>query len=456
MSRSYVIYLQDKVQELEEELKNLTHVSAGPPNAEATIRSAGYVRFKEHDEPRILGPSSGIGMTRLVMALAKQNNHTQSIKDIVPETKAQKIKDKFTQEDQKPTSKIYPLISDVAAPYLPSRELTNSLVESFNAGAQYLLPTFHEPSLWIVVDDVYRGDTDPYKNFVLRMVIAISMQKLSAQYAGLADSYYLASLSFLEQTVGLMDLRTLQALALVAQYSMVTPTRTAAYWVVGFAARLCHEMGISEEATIETSNTDTSPLDALQIDMRRRLFWIVTSMELGLAHSLGRPSCATTYDHINVSYFAPVDDEYITPSGIIPGCPLSNKKLLSIHFFKMRLLQAEIRRKLYLKKRPQPKNDQDPWFTGMETKIKDWLDSSPKNPERSGLNEVWFKARVSAVTKFFASLFMMNAKFEKSLVQYNGHFPPPPISANPRAIHSFCPSTFRCSGDQYRCSAEAN
>ena len=394
-------HLQDKVQKLEEELKNLSLESHWAPNAEATMRSAGYVRFTEHDEPRILGPSSGIGMTRLVMALAKQNNRTQSIKDIVPENKAQQIKDRFTEEDQKPTSKVYPLISDVAAPDLPSRELTNSLVESFNAGAQYLLPTLHEPSFWRVVDEVYCGDLDPYKNFVLRIVIAISMQRLSAQYAGLADSYYLASLPFLEYTVKMMNIETLQSLVLIAQYSLVTPTRTAAYWVVGFAARLCHEMGITEEATIAISDSDAS-LNALQIDMRRRLFWIITSMEFGLAHSLGRPSCATTYEHIDVNFFAAVADEYISPSGIIPGSPPSNKKLIAIQFFRMRLLQAEIRCKLYLNKRSEPKGDQDPWFTRMEVKIKDWLDSCPKNPEGSGLNETWFKARVSTLSDFSA------------------------------------------------------
>ena len=344
VSRSYIIYLQNKVQKLEEELKESASQVQGPPDVETTMRKAGFVKFGASDEPRLLGPSSGIGMTRLVMALAKHNNRTQNIKDIVPDTKARQIKDKFTLEDRKPTSKIYPLISDVAAPHLPSRELTDSLVRAFNAGPQYLLPTLHEPSFWTVVDDVFRGDLDPYKNLSLRLVIAISMQKLSPQYAGLADSYYLASLPFLERTIRHMDIRTLQCLALIAQYSMVTPTRTAAYWVVGLAARLCHEMGIYEEASITSSNIESSPLDAVEVDMRRRLFWIITSMEFGLAHSLGRPSCAPTYDHIDVKYFAAVDDEYITPAGIVSGKPLSNKKLVGIHFFKMRLLQAEIRR----------------------------------------------------------------------------------------------------------------
>ena len=199
---------------------------------------------------------------------------TQSIKDVVPENKAQEVKDRFAEEDQKATSKVYPLVSSVAAVQMPSRELTNSVVESFNAGAQCLLPTLHEPSFWGAVDDVYEGDMDPYKNFILRIVIAISMQRLSAQYAGLADSYYLASLQFLEHMVRLMDLRTLQSLVLVAQYSMVMPTRTAAYWVVDIAVRLCHELGITEEATIAISDANAS-LSALQIDMRRRLYWIV-------------------------------------------------------------------------------------------------------------------------------------------------------------------------------------
>ncbi len=395
VSRSYIVHLQKKVQKLEEELEQSTSRYQEPPDVEATMRKAGFVKFNPSDEPRLLGPSSGIGMTRLVMALAKHNKHTKYIKDIVPDTEARQIKDRFTQEDRKPTSKIYPLISDVAAPYLPSRELTNGLVQAFNNGPQYLLPTLHEPSFWKVVDDVFQGDADPYKNFALRMVIAISMQKLSPQYAGLADSYYLASLPFLERTIRRMDIETLQSLALMAQYSMVTPTRTAAYWVVGLAVRLCQEMGICEETTIGASKIESSPFDALQIDMRRRLFWIITSMEFGLAHSLGRPSCAGLYDHIDVRYFSPVDDEYITPSGIISGKPSSNKKLLSIHFFKMRLLQAEIRRKLYLRIRPQPKDDQDPWFTDMEKKMIDWLDSCPTSPEGVGLDKVWFKARVS-------------------------------------------------------------
>ena len=340
-------------------------------------------------------------MTRLVMELAKQNTRTKSIKEIVPDNKARQIKDRFMKEEEKPTSKIYPLISDVAAPNLPSRELIDSLVDNFNQKAQYMLPTLHEATFRDVVNDVYYGSTDPCKNFTLRMVIAISMQKLDTRYAGLADSYYLAALPFLEGAIRPMDIGTLQCFILMGQYSLVTPTRTAAYWVVGLAVKLCQELGITEEATIAPIINHKPQFSVPEIDMRRRMFWIVTSMEFGLAHSLGRPSAfGTTPDHINVRWFEPVDDIFITQSGVTFNCPRSMKKRIAIHFFKMRLLQAEIRRKLYLKKRPDPRSDHDPWFREMQAKLEDWLVSGPTNDEGSGLSETWFRGRYNTMIVF--------------------------------------------------------
>ena len=252
-----------------------------------------------------------------------------------------------------------------------------------------MLPTLHDPTFRQEVEEVFDGSNDPCQNFQLRMVIAISMQKLSTDYAGLADSYYLAALPFLEASLKRMDVRALQCLALIAQYSMLTPTRTAAYWVVGMAVKLCQDLGLTEESTITKSPTGET-LNCLEIDMRRRLFWVVMSMEFGLSHSLGRPSCfSTSHDHINVKFFQQVDDKYITPDGVLPGAKSILPKCIAIHFLKMRLLQAEIRRTLYLNKRDTPVNDHDPWFHEMEDKMEFWVTSCPKNDGGSGLSEKW-------------------------------------------------------------------
>lgn len=261
-----------------------------------------------------------------------------------------------------------------------------------------MYPVLHEPTFAKDVEAVYAGNGDDYQCFILRMVIAISLQKMDTQYAGLADSYYLAALKYLQPVIRPMDLKTLQAFALLAEYSLLTPTRTAIYYVMGLAVRLCQALGINEERTI-TRGKGGGKADCLEIDMRRRLFWCVWVMELGLAHSLGRPSIlATSREHIDVGFFDAVPDEYVTPDGILPGAPRPTlKKWIAIHFFKMRLLQLEIRRKLYLKKRPLPKDDQDPWFQQMNAKLEDWRDASPSNDEGSGLNKIWFIARYNTM-----------------------------------------------------------
>jgi len=136
--RSYVIHLRNRAHLLQAKLARREEDNGQDPDAEILIRGAGLVRFQENEESKFLGPSSGIAITRLVMEMAKQNTDTKSIKEVVPDTMAQDIKDRFTRESRKPISKVYPHISAVVAPSLPSLELTKSLVENFN---QKGLPT---------------------------------------------------------------------------------------------------------------------------------------------------------------------------------------------------------------------------------------------------------------------------------------------------------------------------
>jgi hypothetical protein len=133
MPRSYVIHLQEKVRELEAELESLSSQPPLPLDFESLVRGAGLVKIRENDELRFLGPSSGIAMTRLVMELAKELCNVKNVRDIVPASMAQNIKERLANESIKPTSKVYPLTSSVAAPTLPLQDLTNQLVEIFIA-----------------------------------------------------------------------------------------------------------------------------------------------------------------------------------------------------------------------------------------------------------------------------------------------------------------------------------
>ena len=110
---------------------------------------------------------------------------------------------------------------------------------------------------------------------------------------------------------------------------------------------------------------------------------------------------ATSQDHIDVAWFETCDDEYIRPEGIDPAAPQPTlKKWVAIHFFKMRLLQLEIRRKLYLRKRPEPRSDTDPWFIQMDAKLTAWRDAAPSADEGFGLDKIWFIGRYNTMIVF--------------------------------------------------------
>ncbi|KAI9756261.1 MAG: hypothetical protein M4579_003928 [Chaenotheca gracillima] len=397
VSRSWVVHLQEKVRGLETELARLTQEESAIPDAAHIVREAGLVRFEDSREPRFLGPSSGIAMSRLVLELAKQSSGSKYIRGIVP----------VANDRSHPTSPLrsngntrsYPIHSTVEPVDFPSLELTEKLVEVYLQTAQYMLPTLHEPTFRRDVTEVYNGSTDPYKNFVLKIVIAISMQKLHVRWAGVADSWYLAAMRHFEAVVQPMNLRTLQCFVLVAQYAVLTPTRTALYYVAGLASGLCLRLGLHRDDPVANGFSSKSP-NALERDMRCRLFWVVNSMEFGISHTLGRPSAfSIPPDCTQRQFFAQVDDKYITEEGILPG-PRSLKKVIAIHFFKMRLLQAEIKIKLYQQERDAPSNDDDPWFTKMEAKLDKWWRESPQGDDGSGLTPTWFKGKLNGMYIF--------------------------------------------------------
>ncbi|CAJ2513063.1 Uu.00g011820.m01.CDS01 [Anthostomella pinea] len=403
ISRYYVVKLQEKVRALEAELGQYTDEDDYPKDHEDFVRPGGLVHLNETDEtPRYLGPSSGIAMTRILMEEAKRYTDSKRISELIPELRVRRQATTTTmtagpshagfrsQSFSMPPpissrKKSYPMISAVAAQNLPSKGITDRLLEVFYQRGQVSMPLLHEKSLAQAVEDVYAGSQNAYQNFVVRLVIAISMQKLDATYAGLADSYYLAAMECFEDVVRPKDLKTLQCLVLIGQYSLLTPTRTAVYYVVGLATRICQQLGLADEKTIALGANDP-----LTLDLRRRISWTVTSMEFGLAQSMGRPNgFAKTDDIVDVKFFETAPDANISENGIIPGPP-DEKKLVAIHFCKMRVHQAAIRRKLYERKLAEPKDDRHPWFAGMEAKLEQWLKSSPENPPWC---KPWFTGR---------------------------------------------------------------
>lgn len=131
-----MIRLQDRVRSLQLELGRYIDEDGTQVDTEDSIRPGGLVRLEENDEtPRYLGPSSGIAMTRLVMEEARRYTDSRSIRELVPEVSQRRtpIHSPESASERKPS---YPMISAVPADRLPSRLVTDKLIEVFNQKGQ--------------------------------------------------------------------------------------------------------------------------------------------------------------------------------------------------------------------------------------------------------------------------------------------------------------------------------
>lgn len=83
-------------------------------------------------------------------------------------------------------------------------------------------------------------------------------------------------------------------------YSLLNPDKGSIWFLVGLATRACVDLGYHNE-----HNVQVDQLDALELDMRRRLFWCTYKMDRLLSQSLGRPpSIPDGFINVPVSYDA--------------------------------------------------------------------------------------------------------------------------------------------------------
>ena len=137
INRYYVVKLQEKVRSLEAELDQYIEEDGDYPRTnEDIVRPGGMVRLNGNDEtPRYLGPSSGIAMSRLLMEQAKKYSDASRISELIPEVRARRQTRMQSVQMTNPIvnrRKSYPMMSDTPPEGLPTRAITDRLVETFN------------------------------------------------------------------------------------------------------------------------------------------------------------------------------------------------------------------------------------------------------------------------------------------------------------------------------------
>ncbi|KAJ5613307.1 C6 transcription factor [Penicillium lagena] len=274
---------------------------------------------------------------------------------------------------------------------LPERDIANELVDVYFEYVNPHMPVLHRDDFMTLLHDVYstREDFSPYSLFFIYIVYAIGSgvvhdtrtplaeknlrgwrlssgfgdrkrQKVSEQEYK-PEEYYSSAMFHLEVSLGSQcqkgevgRLQELQAVLLLASFALVRPGVPSLGYIARVAVDLAVDLGFQNEngssrgATHDThlsgqpSHKDRTAHSDCNLDLRRRLWWCVYSLDRLITPYTGRPFSIPD-QIITTDFPSCFDDKYISKSGLIsPPDNLPSYKLVACHFFKLRKLQSEI------------------------------------------------------------------------------------------------------------------
>ncbi|KAI9369955.1 fungal-specific transcription factor domain-containing protein [Aspergillus egyptiacus] len=185
---------------------------------------------------------------------------------------------------------------------LPSRSESIPLIQHYFDTFFAQLPVFLETSFWSSVDNVYQNGAHfatPFDNWILRIVLATAYASMSVASN---DRYHLRALSlvsgalqYAEDVLRPGTLIGIQAIILLAQYSLVDPTHFRTWYLVGMAARVLVDLGLHQDHHAEAAPSIE------QQDLRRRVFHCIYSLDRATGAALDR-TFSFSDDSVNVAF----------------------------------------------------------------------------------------------------------------------------------------------------------
>jgi hypothetical protein len=105
------------------------------------------------------------------------------------------------------------------------------------------------------------------------------------------------------------DLTSLQAICFLIMFLQSSANLSTCYSYIGIALRSALRMGLHRNLP--------SNFNPIEIETRRRVFWVIRKMDTYVAALLGFPKMLDDED-VDQEFPLEVDDEYITKDGILP------------------------------------------------------------------------------------------------------------------------------------------
>ncbi|KAF7550272.1 hypothetical protein G7Z17_g5813 [Cylindrodendrum hubeiense] len=395
--RSYVFYLETRVEQLENLLssnnipfppaENL-EICSRPGTDTASINSTadtGYSGQSEVGDRGMIRPQS-----QAVESLKpKKGGQAPGFLNITgasdrpgsrqPTGNGTSLRDSFFGLHTRPTIK---------PATFPDKEVGLRLVRLYFEHSNPQIPILHRVEFMQTFERVY-ATQDPARGsrelYLLNMVFAIgcgvivgepvktessgdssTMSIDQARNHSAPEEYHASAIVHLESCLSNSGggLEVLQAVLLLANFALLRPVPPGLWYIIGVAVRLAVDLGLhyEDDRDMDGAMADSAEADGPEAaglrengvqsrgrrlwirDMRRRLWWCTYSLDRLVSTCVGRPF-GISDQVITTEFPSSLDDDYITPTGFLdpPADQVQpSYKHVAHHYFRLRLLQSEI------------------------------------------------------------------------------------------------------------------
>ncbi|KAF5021163.1 hypothetical protein F66182_6809 [Fusarium sp. NRRL 66182] len=259
---------------------------------------------------------------------------------------------------------------------LPSKPEALSLLQDFFDNFNCIFPLFHQPTFMHLVELQY--SPDPYQgsgwwaSLNVALAIAHRLRVMSNLVPQEEDNKAWSHLKnamgvFPELTMRNTDLLSVQALLGMALFLQGTPNPQPTFLLVAAAMRLAHSIGLHKRGT-------GFNLNPIEIEQRKRVFWIAYMLDKDLCLRAGRPP-AQDDDDMNVELPDADPEDNI---GNIPLADGKGKMNLFRVMCEFATIESEVYKRLYS---VQATKQSDGEFLNaigeLDQKLEDWRDRIP-------------------------------------------------------------------------------
>ncbi|KAL7959682.1 fungal-specific transcription factor domain-containing protein [Trichoderma compactum] len=259
---------------------------------------------------------------------------------------------------------------------LPSKPEAMSLLKDFFENFNCMFPLFHQPTFMHLVERQYSDD--PYQGSgwwaSLNCALAIAhrlrvMSNLVPQEEDEKAWGYLknAMSVFAELTMRNTDLLSVQALLGMALFMQGTPNPQPTFLLIAAAIRLSHSIGLHKKGT-------GFNLNPIEIEQRKRVFWIAYMLDKDLCLRSGRPP-AQDDDDMNVELPDADPEDNI---GNIPLADGKGKMNLFRVMCEFAVIESNVYKRLYSAKAAKQSDGELLATIGeLDQELEEWKDRIP-------------------------------------------------------------------------------